>query len=89
MSRASLTLCGSLLLSSAGLDYFKQDGPVPQALVMACTLIAYVRPFVIGLLTCGSADKNLSRRDVYGWAPDACIVLTLLHHILTWCCWNG
>src|ERR1700741_2139857 len=66
------------------LDYFSKT---PGLHAAACTLIAYVRPFVIGLLISQEgADKNYISPSIVsmGWAPYATyvLVLTLLHH--TW-----
>ena|SRR5690349_8172409 len=82
LSRAGLTLVGFIF--GLCLDYFSKT---PGLHAAACTLIAYVRPFVIGLLISQEgADKNYIAPSIVsmGWAPYATyvIVLTLLHH--TW-----
>ena len=64
------------------LDYFTNS---PGLHAAACTLIAYVRPFVINLLISQEgADKNYASPSItsMGWAPYATyvVVLTLLHH---------
>jgi hypothetical protein len=66
------------------LDYFTNT---PGLHAAACTLIAYVRPFVINLLISQEgSDKNYTSPSItsMGWAPYATyvLVLTLLHH--TW-----
>jgi len=82
LSRTGLTLVGFIF--GLTLDYFSK---YPGLHAAACTLIAYVRPFVIGLLISQEgADKNYISPSIVsmGWAPYATyvIVLTLLHH--TW-----
>ena len=82
LSRAGLTLAGFLF--GLSLDYFSKS---PGLHAAACTLIAYVRPFVIGLLISQEgADKNYISPSIVsmGWAPYATyvVVLTILHH--TW-----
>ncbi len=64
------------------LDYFTNT---PGLHAAACTLIAYVRPFVVNLLISQEGtDKNYTSPSVtsMGWAPYATyvFVLTLLHH---------
>ena len=80
LSRTSLTFIG--FFYGLCLDYFAKT---PGLHAAACTLIAYVRPFVIGLLISQEgADKNYISPSIVsmGWAPYATyvIVLTLLHH---------
>src|ERR1700712_4962909 len=80
LSRGSLTLIGFVF--GLSLDYFSKT---PGLYAAACTLIAYVRPFVIGLLISQEgADKNYASPSIVsmGWAPYATyvVVLTLLHH---------
>jgi len=65
------------------LDYFTRT---PGLHAAACTLIAYIRPFVINLLiTQEGADKNYSSPSItsMGWAPyfTYVLILTLFHHI--------
>jgi rod shape-determining protein MreD len=81
LPRAGLTLVGFIF--GLSLDYFSKT---PGLHAAACTLIAYVRPFVIGLLISQEgADKNYIAPSIVsmGWAPYATyvLVLTLLHHI--------
>jgi hypothetical protein len=76
----SLTFIGFIF--GLSLDYFVKT---PGLHAAACTLIAYVRPFVIGMLISQEgADKNYIAPSIVsmGWAPYATyvIVLTLLHH---------
>jgi rod shape-determining protein MreD len=64
------------------LDYFTHT---PGLHAAACTLIAYVRPFIVNLLISQEgSDKNYVSPSVtsMGWAPYATfvLVLTLLHH---------
>jgi hypothetical protein len=65
------------------LDYFK---PTPGLHAAACVLIAYVRPFVITLLspkdTTEFSHREPSPRGM-GWSPYLvyALILTLLHHI--------
>jgi hypothetical protein len=64
------------------LDYFLKT---PGLHAAACTLIAYVRPFVIGMLISQEgADKNYVAPSIVsmGWAPYGTyvLVLTVLHH---------
>lgn len=80
LSRVSLTFVGFVF--GLSLDYFTKT---PGLHAAACTLIAYVRPFVIGLLISQEgADKNYIAPSIVsmGWAPYATyvIVLTVLHH---------
>jgi hypothetical protein len=80
LSRISITFIG--FFYGLCLDYFTET---PGLHAAACTLIAYVRPFVIGLLISQEgADKNYVSPSFVsmGWAPYATyvIVLTLLHH---------
>jgi len=81
LPRAGLTLVGFIF--GLSLDYFSKT---PGLHAAACTLIAYVRPFVIGLLISQEgADKNYISPSIVsmGWAPYATyvLVLTLLHHM--------
>ena len=81
LSRTGLTLVGFIF--GLSLDYFSKT---PGLHAAACTLIAYVRPFVIGLLISQEgADKNYIAPSIVsmGWAPYATyvLVLTLLHHM--------
>jgi rod shape-determining protein MreD len=80
MPRLSLTSIGFLF--GLCLDYFTET---PGLHAAACTLIAYVRPFVINLLISKEgADKSYASPSIrsMGWAPYATyvLVLTLLHH---------
>jgi rod shape-determining protein MreD len=80
LSRASLTFIAFVF--GLSLDFFSKT---PGLHAAACTLIAYVRPFVIGLLISQEgADKNYVAPSIVsmGWAPYATyvFVLTLLHH---------
>ena len=64
------------------LDYFTGT---PGLHAAACTLIAYIRPFVINLLISQEgADKNYSSPSItsMGWAPYGTyvLILTLFHH---------
>ncbi|HEY6902190.1 MAG TPA: rod shape-determining protein MreD [Puia sp.] len=81
LSRTAITFIGFFF--GLCLDYFTMT---PGLHAAACTLIAYVRPFVIGMLISQEgADKNYISPSIVsmGWAPYATyvIVLTLLHHI--------
>ncbi|MBS1917731.1 MAG: rod shape-determining protein MreD [Bacteroidetes bacterium] len=81
MPRLSLTSVGFLF--GLCLDYFTET---PGLHAAACTLIAYVRPFVINLLISKEgADKSYASPSIrsMGWAPYATyvLVLTVLHHI--------
>ncbi|MBS1936134.1 MAG: rod shape-determining protein MreD, partial [Bacteroidetes bacterium] len=80
MPRLSLTSVGFLF--GLCLDYFTET---PGLHAAACTLIAYVRPFVINLLISKEgADKSYASPSIrsMGWAPYATyiLVLTVLHH---------
>src|SRR5215472_9980812 len=80
LSRASITFVGFFF--GLCLDYFTKT---PGLHAAACTLIAYVRPFVISvLISQEGADKNYVAPSIVsmGWAPYATyvIVLTVLHH---------
>ena len=80
--RISLTLLGFWL--GLSLDYFTHT---PGLHAAACTLIAYVRPWLIEMLIFREGDeKNYLEPSTVsmGWAPYTTyvIVLTLLHHIL-------
>jgi hypothetical protein len=80
LSRMSLTFIG--FLYGLCLDYCLKT---PGLHAAACTLIAYVRPFVIGMLISQEgADKNYIAPSIVsmGWAPYGTyvFVLTLLHH---------
>jgi rod shape-determining protein MreD len=64
------------------LDYFTYT---PGLHAAACTLIAYVRPFVVNrLISQEGLEKNYTSPSItsMGWAPYATyvLVLTLLHH---------
>jgi rod shape-determining protein MreD len=64
------------------LDYFTMT---PGLHAAACTLIAYIRPFVVNILISQEgADKNYSSPSItsMGWAPYGTyvLVLTLFHH---------
>jgi rod shape-determining protein MreD len=81
MPRMSLTLTG--FFYGLCLDYFTHT---PGLHAAACTLIAYLRPFVINLLISQEgADKNYGSPSItsMGWAPYGTyvFVLTLFHHI--------
>src|SRR6201995_3863469 len=81
LSRTAITFIGFFF--GLCLDYFTKT---PGLHAAACTLIAYVRPFVIGLLISQEgADKNYIAPSFVsmGWAPYATyvLVLTVLHHI--------
>lgn len=78
--RFSLTAIGFLF--GLSLDYFTNT---PGLHAAACTLIAYVRPFIINLLISQEgSDKNYASPSItsMGWAPYATyvVVLTFLHH---------
>ena len=80
MSRFWLLAVGFLF--GLSLDYFTNT---PGLHAAACTLIAYVRPFIINLLISQEgSDKSYASPSVtsMGWAPYATyvFVLTLLHH---------
>ena len=80
LSRMSLTFIGFGF--GLTLDYFLKT---PGLHAAACTLIAYVRPFVIGMLISQEgADKNYIAPSFVsmGWAPYGTyvLVLTVLHH---------
>jgi rod shape-determining protein MreD len=80
LSRMSLTFIGFVF--GLTLDYFLKT---PGLHAAACTLIAYVRPFVIGMLISQEgADKNYIAPSFVsmGWAPYGTyvLVLTVLHH---------
>ena len=80
LSRMSLTFIGFIF--GLSLDYFVKT---PGLHAAACTLIAYVRPFVIGMLISQEgADKNYIAPSIVsmGWAPYGTYVfiLTVLHH---------
>jgi hypothetical protein len=81
MPRFWLTLTG--FFYGLCLDYFTHT---PGLHAAACTLIAYLRPFVINLLISQEgADKNYGSPSItsMGWAPYGTyvLVLTLFHHI--------
>ena len=82
MPRTFLTLTG--FVYGLTMDYFTKT---PGLHAAACTLVAYVRPFLINMLiTQEGADKNYASPSItsMGFAPYATyvVVLTLLHHIL-------
>ncbi|HTQ26603.1 MAG TPA: hypothetical protein VMI35_00670, partial [Puia sp.] len=82
----SLSRAGLMVISfvyGLSLDYFTNT---PGLHAAACTLIAYIRPFVINLLISQEgADKNYPSPSItsMGWAPyfTYALVLTLFHHI--------
>ena len=81
MPRLLLTLTGFLF--GLTLDYFTKT---PGLHAAACTLIAYIRPFLISLLiTQEGADKNYASPSAtsMGFTPYATyvVVLTFLHHV--------
>lgn len=81
LSRTALTLIGFLF--GLSLDYFTKT---PGLHAAACTLIAYLRPFLINILIPQEgADKNYKSPSItsMGWAPYATyvLILTLLHNI--------
>jgi rod shape-determining protein MreD len=78
--RLGLTFTGFVF--GMALDYFTKT---PGLHAAACTLIAYVRPFLIGILISQEgADQNYKSPSVtsMGFAPYATyvVILTLLHH---------
>jgi len=78
--RMALTFTGFVF--GLTLDYFTKT---PGLHAAACTLIAYVRPFLVGILISqDGADQNYKSPSVtsMGLAPYATyvIILTLLHH---------
>jgi hypothetical protein len=80
MPRFWLSAVGFLF--GLSLDYFTNT---PGLHAAACTLIAYVRPFIINLLISQEgSDKSYASPSItsMGWAPYATyvFVLTLLHH---------
>jgi rod shape-determining protein MreD len=80
LPRFWLTAIGFLF--GLSLDYFTNT---PGLHAAACTLIAYVRPFIINLLISQEgSDKNYASPSFtsMGWAPYATyvLVLTFLHH---------
>jgi rod shape-determining protein MreD len=80
LSRMTITFIGFVF--GLCLDYFLKT---PGLHAAACTLIAYVRPFVIGMLISQEgADKNYIAPSFVsmGWAPYGTyvLVLTVLHH---------
>lgn len=80
MSRIGLLVTG--FLTGLILDYFTMT---PGLHAAACTLIAYVRPFVIGVLTPRDSSEFNYREPsprAMQWTPYAVyvLVLTLLHH---------
>jgi hypothetical protein len=80
ISRMSLLIVG--FFTGLILDYFMMT---PGLHAAACVLIAYVRPFVIGVLTPRDLNEFNYREpsaQAMGWAPFAVYVfiLTLLHH---------
>jgi rod shape-determining protein MreD len=65
------------------LDYFTKT---PGLHAFVCTLVAYLRPFVIGLLLPQNLDEVNYREpsaESMGWAPyiTYVVVMTLLHHV--------
>ncbi|MDR3717031.1 MAG: rod shape-determining protein MreD [Puia sp.] len=80
ISRTLLCLVGFLF--GLSLDYFSRT---PGLHAAACTLIAYVRPFIINvLISQEGSDKNYISPSItsMGWAPYATyvLVLTFLHN---------
>lgn len=80
ISRLSLLVVG--FLTGLTLDYFSMQIGVHAA---ACTLIAYVRPFIINILTVKDASEISYREPsplAMRWGPYLIYVfiLTLLHH---------
>ncbi|HVM87647.1 MAG TPA: hypothetical protein VMT76_05630 [Puia sp.] len=80
MPRPWLTFIGFIF--GLTLDYFTHT---PGLHAAACTLIAYVRPFIINMLISQEgSDKNYASPSAIsmGWAPYATyvLILTLLHH---------
>lgn len=80
ISRQWLLIIG--FLTGLVLDYFTNT---PGLHAAACTLIAYVRPFVIGVLTPKDSSEMNYREPsprAMQWTPYAVyvLVLTLLHH---------
>ena len=78
--RMALTFTGFVF--GLTLDYFTKT---PGLHAAACTLIAYVRPFLVGILISqDGADQNYKAPSVtsMGLAPYATyvVILTLLHH---------
>ena len=81
MPRISLTLIGFVF--GLTLDYFTKNIGLHAA---ACTLIAYLRPFMINLLMPKeSSDYSYAEPSItsMGWMPYSVyvLVLTLLHHM--------
>ncbi len=80
VSRQWLLVIG--FLTGLSLDYFTMT---PGLHAAACTLIAYVRPFLIGILTPKDTSEFNYREPsplAMQWTPYAVyvLVLTLLHH---------
>jgi hypothetical protein len=80
LNRLTLLLIG--FVTGLTLDYFKQT---PGLHAAACTLIAYVRPFIINILIPkDTAEFNYREPSprAMGWAPYSVYVfiLTVLHH---------
>ena len=80
MSRIGLLVVG--FITGIALDYFMMT---PGLHAAACVLIAYIRPFIINILTPKDASEFTYREPspkAMGWAPYAVYVfiLTLLHH---------
>lgn len=81
----SISRLGLLMIGFTGgliLDYFMMT---PGLHAAACVLIAYVRPFVINILTPKDASELTYREPspkAMGWTPYAVyvLILTLLHH---------
>jgi hypothetical protein len=70
-------------LTGLSLDYFTMT---PGLHAAACVLIAYVRPFVINILTPKDPSEYNYREPsprAMGWTPYTVyiLILTLLHHI--------
>jgi hypothetical protein len=81
----SISRLGLLMIGFLGgliLDYFMMT---PGLHAAACVLIAYVRPFVINILSPKDASELTYREPspkAMGWTPYAVyvLILTLLHH---------
>ena len=79
-SRAALLAIG--FITGLSLDYFKMT---PGLHTAACVLIAYARPFVIGILTPKDVNEFTFREPsprAMGWGPYIvyALILTLMHH---------
>jgi hypothetical protein len=81
LSRLGLLLAG--FVTGLALDYFKMT---PGLHTAACVLVAYVRPFIITLLSPKETTELTYREPSprgMGWAPYLiyAVTLTLVHHI--------